>query len=230
MDYVDLTMQIDTAMEYQTFLQTQLLNSTGQPWGGFTWDIVSGPGAFFPNGSGDQNVDFTTSWPYDITDTQVFFHGAPFPSGSSTGLVPIVHFTVTEPGTVVLRLTPVGVPEPGSVILFAMGAVAIGFVRKWGGRRRGDWSPPSVTTGGALVPGGRGLCSAMWVCPGALRRLTQAERTPWRTNFPVARRRSEPDCDSRNANHDSRGWFAGNALHGGLAISFGWPRRSTRAA
>jgi hypothetical protein len=123
MDYIDLTMQVDIAFSY--IVQPDvggIHNSTGVPWGGFRWDIISGPDATFPL----QGAYFEPGgWSHDVLPTQVNFHGAPVPSGSST--TPIVVVDVTVPGTVILRMTPVGVPEPGSLALLSIGALVVGY-------------------------------------------------------------------------------------------------------
>jgi hypothetical protein len=117
MDYIDVTMTVDSAGDYN-FNQAPLFggtsNSTGQTWTGFDILILSGGVGTF--------TDTWSDYPGGLTPlfspTHLVFSGENVPTSSNIGYVG--HFTTTGPGTVILRETPL-IPEPSSLAFLGLG-------------------------------------------------------------------------------------------------------------
>jgi hypothetical protein len=130
-DYLDLSLTVDAAGAYEvaeTPAFGSVHNTTGVAWIGFTWEVISGPAVEFlysPNSPNFSGQDFSNTFP-SVTGTATFasFSGGTLASGGF--LEPSFRMTIAEPGTIVIRQTPIPVPEPASLVLISIGAFAVG--------------------------------------------------------------------------------------------------------
>jgi hypothetical protein len=119
LNFIDVTIVVDAAGTY-TINEAPLFggvsNHTGQTWLGFDLSLQIGAVGVFNNDWATSNNTFAT---IVQTPTEILFSGGNVPNNTTFGAFGT--FNAVSAGTFVIRETPLTVPEPSSVALFALG-------------------------------------------------------------------------------------------------------------
>ncbi len=132
-DYIDVSITVNSAGSYninEAPLFGIIHNSTGQAWSGFQLVNLTPSLGSFDNSWSYYTSPFTSL--LNTTTLVVASGGAGVPDG--TGMSMFGNYVTTGPGTLVLRETPIAVPEPATITLLSSALLLIGGIQLF--RRR----------------------------------------------------------------------------------------------